>query len=332
MTGGRLWVFFAWLALFYAGWAGIVAAGDFHAEVREHWPIALSMAAGSYFAGSTPMGGGTVGFPVLVLLFDAPASLGRDFGFAVQSIGMVSASIYILSARVPVDRSLLKWALLGAVVSTPLCAAFLAPNVDDTSAKLLFAVIWCSFGLIHFQKLRAIVHPEGSRHPEASTDRNAGLAIGITGGAIASLTGVGIDMLLYAVMVLYYRADLKLAIPTSVILMAATSLIGLASNLALGAIVPGQYGIEMEVFYNWLAAAPVVALGAPLGALVVRRLPRAPTLLIVSALCVGQYVWMLVDIRPGPLALFAALAGVLAVNLLFLKLFGLGEARAHRRR
>jgi hypothetical protein len=36
------------------------------------------MAFGSYVAGSTPMGGGTVGFPILVLLFDLPATLGRD--------------------------------------------------------------------------------------------------------------------------------------------------------------------------------------------------------------------------------------------------------------
>ena len=46
--------------------------------------IAAAMAVGSYFAGSTPMGGGTVGFPVLVLLFDGPATLGRDFASRSQ--------------------------------------------------------------------------------------------------------------------------------------------------------------------------------------------------------------------------------------------------------
>lgn len=303
-------------------------AGGYGQQVADHWPIALAMASGSYFAGATPMGGGTVGFPVLVLVFDAPASLGRDFGFAVQSIGMVSASIYIVAARIRVDISLLKWALLGALLATPLSAAFLAPNVDDTTAKLMFAVIWCSFGLIHFQKLRAIVRPEGARLAEPHNDRRNGLAIGIAGGAIASVTGVGIDMLLYAVMVLYYRSDLKVAIPTSVILMAATSLIGTGSNLALGALMPQSFAIAPEVFYHWLAAAPVVALGAPLGALVMRRLPRAPTLLLVSALCVGQYLWMLADTRPGPLGVAAALAGVLIVNALFLLLFRRGERRS----
>jgi len=44
----------------------------------------------------------------------------------------------------------------------------------------------------------------------------------------ASLTGVGIDMIVYCVLVLLFRADLKVAIPTSVIVMAATSLMGTA--------------------------------------------------------------------------------------------------------
>ena len=47
--------------------------------IGEHWGIAAAMAAGSYVAGSTPMGGGTVGFPVLVLLFDQSGAIGRRY-------------------------------------------------------------------------------------------------------------------------------------------------------------------------------------------------------------------------------------------------------------
>ena len=114
--------------------------GDHWDTVVAHWPIALAMALGSYFAGSTPMGGGTIGFPVLVLLFDQPSSLGRNFGFAVQSVGMVSASIYILCARRPFDWHLLKPAIAGALAGTPLGAAFIAPHVPELWIKLLFAL------------------------------------------------------------------------------------------------------------------------------------------------------------------------------------------------
>jgi len=65
----KLWPFGLWLVAFYTVWLTIIIATDGWQSLQHHWPIALAMALGSYIAGSTPMGGGTVGFPVLVLLF-----------------------------------------------------------------------------------------------------------------------------------------------------------------------------------------------------------------------------------------------------------------------
>mgnify|MGYP007033678294 CR=1 FL=1 len=65
--------FLIWLGLFYGAWLALVTIGSYWHTVAEHWPIATAMAAGSYFAGSTPMGGGSVGFPVLVLLLGESA-------------------------------------------------------------------------------------------------------------------------------------------------------------------------------------------------------------------------------------------------------------------
>jgi uncharacterized membrane protein YfcA len=103
--------------------------------------MAVAMAAGSYVAGSTPMGGGTVGFPVLVLLMDLPATLGRDFSFAIQSVGMTSASIYILCKRQELEWPMLRAALLGALVGTPLGILYIAPLASDLFIKLLFAIL-----------------------------------------------------------------------------------------------------------------------------------------------------------------------------------------------
>jgi uncharacterized membrane protein YfcA len=126
------------------------------------------------------------------------------------------------------------------------------------------------------------------------------------------VTGVGIDMVLYAVLVLLCQADLKIAIPTSVIIMAFASLVGIATKSALHSIQPG-------VFENWLAAAPVVALGAPLGAFVVNHIGRAPTLLVVSILCIGQFAWTVSDewSRLGLLGLAVGLGGVVLFNVVF---------------
>ena len=69
--------------------------------------------------------------------------------------------------------------------------------------------------------------------------------------------------------------------------MAFNSVLGVATK-----IVSGQ-GLQPGVYENWLAAAPVVALGAPLGVYIMARIGQKLTLLIVAALCVAQFIWML---------------------------------------
>lgn len=318
---------FVWLGLFYSGWLALVVTGNYWHTIREHWGIAIAMAIGSYAAGATPMGGGTVGFPVLVLLFKQAATLGRDFSFAVQSIGMTSASIFIICRRQPVEWPMVRWAMIGSAVGTPLGILWLAPLVPPLVIKVLFAVVWCSFGVLHLYRLKELGQHEGLAPGAHRFDRNAGLAIGLLAGAtVAAITGVGIDMVLYAVLVLLCQADLKIAIPSSVIIMAWTSLVGIAVKNFTHAVQPG-------VFENWLAAAPIVVLGAPLGAFIVDRVGRTPTLLFVSILCIGQFVWTMFDewLRLGLLGLGCALGGVILFNLGFEWMHRMG-GRFDRRR
>lgn len=321
----KLRPFFIWLLVFYATWLLIVVSGNHWNKLADHWPIAVAMSFGSYIAGSTPMGGGTVGFPVLVLIFDMAGSLGRNFGLAIQSIGMVSASIYILSLRQPIDKGLLRPALLGSLIGTPLGAALIAPLVPDIWIKLTFAIVWASFGIMHIVKMKDILAASGESDKWRDKDHSTGLSIGIIGGVVASITGVGIDMIIYAVLVLLYRADLKIAIPTSVILMAFTSVIGISTNGILSVINPDVYRIDPEVFYNWMAAAPVVALGAPFGAFIVSLISRRPTLIIVSLLCVAQFIWTVADEKVTGMELFGAISAVLLCNVIFHFLFDLGK-------
>ena len=307
----RPWL--VWLAGFYAVWISIVFVGNHWQTLVEHWGIALTMAIGSYAAGSTPMGGGTVGFPVLVLLFGEAPTLGRDFSFAIQSIGMTSATLFILCRRQPIEWPMLRWAVLGSAIGTPIGVLLLAPLVSGLFIKVLFAVVWCSFGVLHLYRVKEIVQHEGLAPGAHRFDRNAGFLVGLLAGAtVSSITGVGVDMVLYAVLVLLCQADLKIAIPTSVIIMTFTSLFGLVTKTLFGSLQPG-------VFENWLGAAPVVILGAPLGAFIVNRIGRTSTLLVVSILCVGQFLWTLQN-EWGALGILGAgiaLAGVLLFNLGF---------------
>jgi len=273
------------LGAFYASWFIFVCANDAWRTVFEGWPIALAMAFGSVVAGSTPMGGGTVGFPVLVLGFDFPSSLGRDFSFAIQSVGMVSAAAFILARRQRLEWTMLLPALVGSAIGTPFGLLAVAPSVSGTGVKVAFAVLWASFGVMHLTKMKSLVREQGLRQSNPEFDRKAGFFIGLLGGAfVSSLTGVGVDMLIYAILVLLCRGDIKVAIPTSVILMAFTSVVGLLTQAAGGALDPGLGA-------HWLAAAPVVAIGAPFGSRIIERLGRTPLLFFVSFLCLLQFVW-----------------------------------------
>lgn len=322
----RLWIFVAWLVGFYGTWLFIVASGHLWRTVIEHWGIAAAMALGSYAAGSTPLGGGTVGFPVLVLLFHQPATLGRDFSFAIQSIGMTSASIFILCRRQPLEWVILRWSLLGSLLGTPLGLLLIAPHVPGIAIKLTFAVMWASFGVLHLYRTDDVCRNEGETPAAHRFDRNVGFAVGLLAGAtVASVTGVGIDMILYALMVLLMRADLKVAIPTTVILMAFTSLIGILTRNLFGGVEPGVYA-------NWLAAAPIVALGAPFGAFIVNRTGRKPTLYVVACLCIAQFLWTLHQSFAviGLKGLVAALLAVSVFNVAFEFLWRVGDRIGRR--
>jgi len=309
------WVY--WAGWFLGAWLALMWALDLWMEIVRHWPAALAMLFGSYFAGSTPIGGGAVGFPVLVLLLDEPVSLGRNFALAIQAVGMSSASILILVRRQPVAWRPLGWTLLASALATPLSYAFLVPLVPGPEVKLTFALIWAGFGMITLARLGSLLHDRPLPATRARTDALAGIAIGVLGGIASSLTGVGINMVMYVVLVLVYRCDLRVAIPTAVIAMAVTAIYGTVTAAATGA-------LEPELLGHWIAAAPVVLFGAPLGALVVQMLHRRPTLVIVSILCLAQLVWTCVELRTGPrtIAVLVGVSLVMAAGFYALDLLG----------
>lgn len=317
------WIWFLWLACFYSAWLVIIVLGDHWHTLKEHWGIAVAMSAGSYVAGSTPMGGGTVGFPILVLLFHQSAQLGRDFSFAVQSIGMTSASIFIITRRQRIEWTMLGGAAAGSLIGTPLGIFLVAPHIPGLWIKIVFAVIWASFGVLHLYRTREFAAAEGLAPINRAFDWRAGLLVGFFSGlTMVAITGVGIDMVIYAVLVLLRRADLKIAIPTSVIIMAFNSVLGIVTKNLTTGVLPG-------VYENWLAAAPIVALGAPLGVFVVNLIGRAPTLYFVSVLCIGQFIWTVRDewAHLGIAGLSIALLGVAVFNLVFEYLYRYGRRK-----
>jgi uncharacterized membrane protein YfcA len=318
--------FLVWAFAALTGWLTLMLLlPGLPSLAAEHWRTALAMLVGSYVAGSTPMGGGTVGFPVLVLVFGESASLGRQFSFAIQSAGMTSAAIFILCSRRPLATNLMLWAMLASAITLPVASALLTPRVPEPTVKLAFACIWGAFGFLTLVKLREMRHWHHVPRPHNRKDMIAGVVVGVLGGVATALTGVGIDMIAYTVLVLLYRCDLRIAISTSVVLMAFSSLVATLTTAAAGDFSPDLLG-------HWVAAAPVVIFGAPLGALCVALIPRTPTMLFVAVLCLIQLVWMTAHVGVGPIGLAAVAVTMLAANAAFHMLYvaGRGAETPHR--
>jgi uncharacterized membrane protein YfcA len=318
-------VFVIWLSLFYTAWLVIVVSAGLWPIVCERWPVALAMAGGSFVGGSSPVAGGTIGFPLLVYVFNQPASLGRSFSLAIQSIGMVSASIYILSRGRTIEWRILRFALLGSAVAMPVGMSLVAPNVADSSVKILFSIVYASFGLLLVVRLQSIVANEGPSRTYFANDPAIAFLVGVLGGLLASLIGVGADILLYGTLVLLYHTDIKIAIPTSVILMAFTSVLGAGCSILAAFCWPGGRDSIIDVFPYWLAAAPVVAVGGPLGSLVSRFVPRRIILGAVAFLCLFQYCWTCYHEHLALRALVLAALGVIGLNMALHLLFIFGR-------
>jgi uncharacterized protein len=286
-------VWYAYVGAFLAVWAVLVFGFALFPAVRRQWSIALVMILGSLVAGSTPMGGGAVSFPVLVLGLGVAPDSARNFGLLIQALGMTSAMIFIFCRRVPVQGRLLSWTVAGAAGGMFLGTIAIAPHVAANFVKLTFACMWMSFAVLTIVNSREFCSMAGVRCITGQAAMFVGLLVGIAGGIIASVIGTGVEMMLYTALVLLYRCDLKIAVPTAVSAMAVTSVIGVVARLYVG-------NFSSDVMMKFLAAGPFVIFGAPIGSYIVTVIPRLRTLYVISVLCTAQFAWTLYRLERTP--------------------------------
>jgi uncharacterized membrane protein YfcA len=280
----KLW--YIYVGAFLTAWLVLMFGFGLFLEVMRQWPIAVVMILGSLVAGSTPMGGGAVSFPYLVLWLKTPPDSARNFALAIQALGMTSAMIFILCRRVPIQFRILGWTIVGATVGMFIGTFAIAPRIAPGFVKLIFSCVWMSFAILTMAKNREFCSVTGGLPIDRQQAMRTGLLVGAIGGIIASIIGVGVEMALYTVLVLLYRCDLKIAVPTAVSAMAIVSIMGVAAHLVLG-------DMSRDVAMKFLAAGPIVIFGAPIGTYILTIIPRVRTLYVISVLCVLQFVWTL---------------------------------------
>jgi len=261
----------------------------------------LTMLFGSFIGGASSEGGGAVAFPVLTLLMSFDPLDARNFSFAIQSIGMTSASLLIISRKAPIYANALLPISLGGTLGLLLGTYYVLPHMQPAYIKLFFVSLWLSFGFVLFyinilQKKKRII---AQKFTPTNSLRTKLLFTGLIGGVVTALTGNGIDIFSFCILVIYLNASIKKATTTSVILMSISTVQGLFLH---GVILKD---FNASVWDIWLACVPVVVLFAPLGAYLVMRIRTIFIELFLYLVIVAQFVGALLIIRPsGGLWLF----------------------------
>ncbi len=294
----RRWLYPLALLVLLCGWLLYMSFTDSWLLYRAHWEMALTMLAGSFVAGATPMGGASVAFPVFTKILAIPAADSRTFGLMIQSVGMTMAALFIMTRGIRVIPEAVLWGVLGGYAGM-LVGTYLIV-LPDPYPRVLF-----SLGVASYAVAQAISRwvlkspPRAGLPPRPQMVRLALLAVGFGGGFFSAHTGSGVDMMVFILLTLAFAVDEKIGTPTSVVIMALTSLFGFFLHGAIS----NDIGIVWEY---WLVAAPVVAFGAPLGALFAARVSRDVLITFTLALILIEFVTTLILIHFTPPMLVAA--------------------------
>ncbi len=248
-------------------------------NLREHIEISLTMVVGSFVAGATALGGGAVAFPVLTKALHIEPYDAKLFSLAIQSFGMTAASLTILSQRLPFFVNAAKLSISAAIPGVIVSILWVSEYLSRSLIKFIFSLLLLSFAVV-LVWLKSHRFSSDKTDIKASQIRDRRLIIvgSFVGGMISGIIGSGADILLFIVLVVLLRKDVKCATATSVIVMASVSLVSTLIH------VWGMQVMTPEVASYVHAAIPIVVIGAPVGAYLCTKLPPTAVLALLLML------------------------------------------------
>ena len=294
-------------------WAGYMHSSELWSLFSEYWFMTVTMIFGSFIAGASSEGGGAIAYPVMTLIFDIEPDVARNFSFAIQSIGMTFAAIWILLSGIKIEKNYLIIAGVGGAAGIIFGTFAVAPFVLPAYAKMMFVSFWLSFGIAIFVVNFVNNRKALDKLPKLRVSQYAELAaVGFIGGIFSSVLGNGVDICTFSYVVLKYGLSEKIATPTSVILMASNAIIGFFLHTSV------TNSFQTEAFEYWLVSIPVVIFGAPIGAFVINFFSRKSIASLLIAIIIVQFITAIFIIRPGTqLIIFSLLIFITGLFLFF---------------
>ena len=255
-----------------------------YALQQETATIAPIMAFGSFIAGATCLGGGAVAFPALTKFMGIDPFTAKSFSLAIQSAGMTSASLFILLSVRNLPWRFMAIYLKGSAAGMVISLLWLDQLLAAADIRIGFTLFCLSFLIVFIlaNRHQALIQHNIQEHNLHS--HGISITTGFVGGLASGLLGSGADLLAFCALAIYFRLTIRLATQISVLLMTANSLLGL-----------GIQGLALENLPNitsqlWFAAAPVVIVGAPLGALVCKYISQKLLFALVVVLVITEIV------------------------------------------
>ena len=302
----RKFVYPGLLLVLYVTWFSYMAWSDSGHLFTTLWPVSLTMTLGSFVAGATAEGGAAIAFPVFTKVLHIAAPDARTFGLMIQAVGMTMAGIVLLLQRVKVLPRVILWATIGGAIGQVIGTYWL--HLPNPYPKILFTFTAAVFGFaLIISRWGLKWEPRATLHRWTRSERALFCTIGLCGGAFASITGSGIDMLTFIVLTLAFGINEKISTPTTVIIMALNSIVG----FALHGLVLQDIGVAWDY---WLVAIPIVVVGAPLGALVASRTKRDHIILFLISLITLELVTTVLLVPFSPTAMRVTAIAVLVCS------------------
>jgi uncharacterized membrane protein YfcA len=261
---------------------------------NRQWATVITMIFGSFIGGASPEGSAAVAYPIFTLILKIAPPIARNFAFAIQSIGMTSASLLIIGMRLKLDWNYIIFVTFGGVFGLFLGTYYVVPHISTLEAKLFFVSLYLSFGIaLWLQNRRPQREVFDKIQNFQNSDRGRLIIFGLVGGIISSIFGTGINIFTFCLMTIYYRVSEKVATPSSVIIMTIETILGLFIHTQL------INDFQPEAFEIWLACVPFVAIFAPLGAFVISKMARKGIATLLYCILIVQFFGAMIVIKPS---------------------------------
>lgn len=286
-------IYWLYLIVVITVWFWYMNVNNMFSILSENLYVMITMVFGSFVAGSSPEGSASIAYPMFTLYLGVAPDVARNFAFAIQSVGMTAASIYILNKKIALDWNYIIYVSFGGLFGLLFGTYNLVPYIQPMLAKLIFVSLWLAFGIVLYlenRKQTRIIYEKIILF--SHSDRINLILFGFIGGGISSLFGTGINIFTFCFLVIYYKVNEKVATPSSIIIMTIETIAGFALH---GLVIKD---ISKESYDMWLSCIPIVIFFAPLGAYVVNKISRITFTNFLYFIFLVQYLGAMFVIRP----------------------------------